>query len=620
MEWTPSNVHAVRKAYRLSQGSFAEKLAVSSKTVGSWERGTQEPRPNSQVALDDLWEAATPAQRERFRRALEVHESSRSDESTRSASGLPHRWAPGAQAAVDLSVALRDGSQPALAGPPAATAVGSSSASFLMRLAARADDLSDEPEAGRRIDESDVRRVETVRAELQQPELRVHGQPAGQEAPARTLPVATPAEVVTEVVELDTEKLRGLGEQPPSLTRRDAAEHFAAHLDVQAAEGRARAATLGDRPARADRLCQKAVGLLHANTEPDLVTALALLRRAQQLDPQLPEVHAWLAYGLWRRYFAGWDAASATLTTALHHAASALELDDHCEAARMAMVRIYWDLGLHERAVAEGVTALHDRPSSVQATLTIARALNNAGLADLALPMTLRILDADPASTPARKLLVWNHLMAGDPQRAIATARDFWPSGELDSNTAWAVTTALWRDGDRAGAVATAEAALARDDVNFTLWLLLGYVHRASRDEPTAQEVWRQGLEVLHRRQPPRHTNHRAAAWIANLAAARGDHDRAAGMFSSIRQAEPTNGYVAYRLAHVAGELGETGQALTLLKRAVEAGFLSVQLLLHEQACGLGTLVNSPDYELVLADLHQRVDDVRAKYLPLLLG
>jgi len=436
--------------------------------------------------------------------------------------------------------------------------------------------------------------------------------------------VATPAKIATEVVGLGTKTLAGLVERPSSPPRRDNHEPFAADLDVQAAQGRARVAALGDRSARADRLCQRAVGLLHANTEPDLVTALALLRRAQQLDPQLAEVHAWLAYGLWRRYFAGWDAASATLTTALHHAAFALELDDRCEAARMAMVRIYWDiywdLGLHERAVAEGVAALHDRPSSVQATLTLARALNNAGLADLALPMTRRILDADPTSTPARKLLVWNHLMAGDTQRAVVTARDFWPSGELDSNTAWAVTTALWRGGDLAGAVATAEAALAKDDLNFTLWLLLGYVYRASRDEPVAQEVWRQGLEVLHRRQPLRRTNHRAAAWIANLAAARGDRDRAAEMFTSIRQAEPTNGYVAYRLAHVAGELGETERGLTLLKLAVEAGFLSVQLLRHEQACGLGALADSPDYELVLAGLHQRVNGVRAKYLPLLQG
>lgn len=616
MEWTPTNVHAVRKAYRLSQERFAGKLAVSPKTVGSWERGTQEPRPNSQVALDDLWDAATPAQRERFHQALGDHEPSGSDEGAGSAPGPPPAQAPGAQGEVDLSVRLGNGSEPALVGPPAVTAIGSSRPSGW--LTASRDDLGDEPEAGRRVDGSHVRLVETRRAELQQIEPRLNGSPANDEASAGTVHVATPAEVTTRVVGLGTKKLKGLDEQPPSRLRRDGDESLAADLDHQAAEGRARVESLGDRSARADRLCQRAVGLLHANTEPDLVTALALLRRAQQLDPQLPEVHAWLAYGLWRRYFAGWDAASATLTTALHHAAFALELDDRCEAARMAMVRIYWDLGLHERAVAEGVAALHDRPSSVQATLTLARALNNAGLADLALPMTRRILHADPVNTPARKLLVWNHLMAGDPQRAIATARDFWPSGELDSNTAWAVTTALWRGGDLAGAVATAEAALARDDLNFTLWLLLGYVHRASRDEPTAQGVWRQGLEVLHRRQPLHRTNHRAAAWIANLAAACGD--RAARMFTSIQHAEPTNGYVAYRLAHVAGELGETERGLALLRRAVEAGFLSVQLLRHEQACGLGALSGSSDYELVLADLDQRVDDVRAKYLPLLQG
>jgi len=77
---------------------------------------------------------------------------------------------------------------------------------------------------------------------------------------------------------------------------------------------------------------------------------------------------------------------------------------------------------------------------------------------------------------------------------------------------------------------------------------------------------------------------------------------------------------VAYRLAHTAAELGEHQQALTLLTRAVEAGFLSVQLLRHEQTCGLAALVTLPAYETVVTDLQRRVDDVRGKYLPLLEG
>lgn len=375
-----------------------------------------------------------------------------------------------------------------------------------------------------------------------------------------------------------------------------------------------------DRTGAAPRLVQRAVGLLHTNAEPDLVTALALLRRAQQLDPQLAGAHAWIAYGLWRRYFAGWDASSVTLTNALRHAAVALDLDDRCEAARMALVRIYWDLGLHERAIAEGVAALQDRPDSTEAALAVARALNNAGLADVALPITQQVLDRDPTNTAARKLLVWNHLMVGDAERAIAAARSFWPSGELDSNTAWAVTMALWSASDLTRAVPTAEAALARDDVNFTLWLLLGYIHRASGDESLARKVWRQGLAVLQRRQPPGHKNYRAAAWIANLAAACGDRERATHMSRAIQHAEPTNAYVTYRLAHIAGEQGQDEDALALLTRAVDGGFLSVQLLRHEQSCGLAALVARPDYEAVGADLQRRVDDVRNKYLPLLEG
>lgn len=383
---------------------------------------------------------------------------------------------------------------------------------------------------------------------------------------------------------------------------------------------RSRAQEGGGRDDPAYGLCLQAAGLLGSNAEPDIVAALALLRRACDLDPGIAEAHAWLAYGLWRRYFAGWDASTRTLTAALHHASTALELDERCTAARTARIRIYWDLGLHERGIAEGVTAVHESPGSVSARLSLARAFNNAGLADVALPITASVLQTDRTNVAARKLLVWNHLMVGDHSAAVETAQTYWAGHVVDANTAWAVTAALWHLGRMGDAVDAAMRALAADDVNFTLWVLLGYVQRAAGDEAAAQTTWRQGLAALARRQPAGRVNHRAAAWVANLHAATGARAEAARLLRATRLQEPTNGYVAYRLAHVAAELGDVERALALLGGAVQGGFLSVQLLRCEESSGLARLTERTDYGALVKRLEQRVADVREKYVPLLAG
>ncbi|MGH8895829.1 MAG: tetratricopeptide repeat protein [Egibacteraceae bacterium] len=362
----------------------------------------------------------------------------------------------------------------------------------------------------------------------------------------------------------------------------------------------------------------KGRGLLVTNAEPDFVTGLALLRMACKLAPDLADAHAWMGYALWRCYFAGWGADATTLQSALNSATYALELDHRCTAARMTLVRIYWDLGLHERGLAEGITAAHESPGCLDAALALSRALTNAGMAGLAFPITQRALCLDADNATAKKLLIWNHLLLRQHEEAIRAAQRYQQANGLDANTAWALTAALGWLGRIQEAEKVAQQALRFDSANFALWLLLGYARRLRGDTDGAQLAWRQGVATVTRRLATHQTNYRAMAWVANMQAGSGYRSEAIGALARIRIADPVNGYLHYRLAHVAAELGQTDEAILLLRTAIEAGFLSVQLMRCEQLCGLSRLVHLPEYQQVTELLERKVERLHAKYAPLL--
>lgn len=66
-KWTGHEVHALRKAMRVSQRTFGEELGVSGRAVGKWETGQTAPNPDSQAILDtQLRERVSGEVRTRF--------------------------------------------------------------------------------------------------------------------------------------------------------------------------------------------------------------------------------------------------------------------------------------------------------------------------------------------------------------------------------------------------------------------------------------------------------------------------------------------------------------------------------------------------------------------------
>jgi TolB-like protein/tetratricopeptide (TPR) repeat protein len=358
----------------------------------------------------------------------------------------------------------------------------------------------------------------------------------------------------------------------------------------------------------------RGVGLVSTNQQRDVAVGLGMFSKAIELDDNFAEAHAFRGYALWRQYFSGWDADVATLHRALESIDRALSLDPACAAARLARIRVYWDLGKHEPALAEGLIVVRQQPASLDAILALARAYNNAGMAELAIPLTLRVLTSDPSNPAAKKLLIWNYLMTRDFSRSAARGDSYLEANPEDANTAWAVAMAHLQLREFDTTIRIVNRGLEADRFDFTLWLLLGYSHRQKGDEQAARKAWAKGAELVASRLGTTSMNHRVSAWLANLQAGSGAESDALATVRTVSGAAPENSYLQYRIAHAYAELGRPLEAIDALTAAIRNGFLSVQLLRTEEMCALGHLATDSRYETTLKNLYERLGKLRRKY------
>lgn len=340
---------------------------------------------------------------------------------------------------------------------------------------------------------------------------------------------------------------------------------------------------------RAYELFLRGCGLLGTNERREIETAQALLQRAVDRDPHFARAIAARGYTSWRQYFAGWSAHAEALTDALRDVEIALDVDPDSVSAAMTFIRACWDMGWHERALVAGRSVYAQHPDSLEATVAFARALNNAGLAQHALPLIDGVLAVDDTYPAAVKLNIWCHLMIGDYAAVAALSRDYLTRHPADANTRWAVALATSRlPGGHGEAIKVAGDGVAADPSDATVWLLLGYLHRLANDDDQARVVWERGRSRISAVGGV--SNLRTRAWLANLHAGVGDEQSALRCVADLASADPHNGYLRYRLTHVLAELQHLDAAVEMLEAAVAEGFLSVQLLRQELVLGLAPL------------------------------
>jgi len=365
--------------------------------------------------------------------------------------------------------------------------------------------------------------------------------------------------------------------------------------------------------AHAYELYFRGIGYVFTNQEKDLSIALSLFTKAIELDGKFADAHAFTAYALWRKYFSNWNASIKTLHDALQSVKKAKSLDPSSCIAKLAFIRICWDIGYAEEALKEGQEAIRDTPGSIDSQLAMARAYHNAGMADKALPLTRRVLELDPANPTAKKLLIWNYLMTKQLPESINTGTKYLRHNAGDTNTTWAVVMAYMCLGSFKEATMVALEALQRES-SYALWLLVGYAYRANGDNAAAIEAWTEGVETTLVRLEGFEENYRTHAWLANLYAALGDRDKALQEIELVYSAEPNNNYLLYRLAHAYAELGMSNDAVKLLQSAIKHGFLSVQLMRCEEILALGKVIHTDEYQTIARDLEYYVDSLKSKY------
>lgn len=353
---------------------------------------------------------------------------------------------------------------------------------------------------------------------------------------------------------------------------------------------------------------------LYTNEEDALRIALAKFETALSLDPDYAEALGARAYGLWKRYFMGWEADRATLDEALRCAQRAIAIDPTTLMARTALVRIHWDLGSHVEALKEGRRCIEADPRSAESLIAMARAFNNAGMAERSIPLVHRALKIDPGNPTARKLLVFNYVMVERPRAAITVAKRYFEQYRGDSNAAWVVAIGYLRSGSPGEAVVEAQRGLTEDGSNYTLWQVLGYAYRAASDEESALKAWSDGAEATRARLDRFGTNYRTRAWLANLYAGAGMVQSALDEVRIIEDAEPNNAYLQYRLAHAYVELGRVNEALDALQNAVNNGFLSLQMMRCEEVAGLARIAGLESYGRIKRQLERQIEMIRRDY------
>jgi tetratricopeptide (TPR) repeat protein/transcriptional regulator with XRE-family HTH domain len=103
-KWTGREVHALRKAMRVSQRTFGEKLGVSGRAVGKWEVGQAVPNPDSQAILDTELRMVSDEVRARFELIL----AGKAAEIAEAASARPSNSRPADDASDDATGEIRD--------------------------------------------------------------------------------------------------------------------------------------------------------------------------------------------------------------------------------------------------------------------------------------------------------------------------------------------------------------------------------------------------------------------------------------------------------------------------------------------------------------------------------
>jgi DNA-binding winged helix-turn-helix (wHTH) protein/TolB-like protein/Flp pilus assembly protein TadD len=339
----------------------------------------------------------------------------------------------------------------------------------------------------------------------------------------------------------------------------------------------------------------------------DPQTAIEILQKAVQLDPEFADAYGWLALAQIRTY---WEqrAGRETLRRAISNANQALSRDPNSPIAARALAHIQHETGRPVEGLLLARRVLEKHPDDLDAISAAAEAYFRTGLYDRAIPLYEKALSAEPTSIEFRSQLARMYLFLGQHKNGIGVI------SPLPLSQACCFGMLLYLEtGQVDKAVKIARGDPSRPPHGFAAYIR-GYVLAASGDLAGARAIWSSGLRSG---QTALANNDNPTSILDSMIYAKlGRREEALRSLQQSLAPDPQHPVSLFFAAQTRALLGLRRDALNTLKAAVDNGFFNLPMIEYHTHPGLSfhILRNDPELHAIRADLARRIDDLRARY------
>jgi TolB-like protein/Tfp pilus assembly protein PilF len=357
----------------------------------------------------------------------------------------------------------------------------------------------------------------------------------------------------------------------------------------------------------------------------DPETAVRMLQRAVQLDPDFADAYGWLALAQVRSYHRRL-AGPETLRRAISSANQALSKDPNASIAIRALAHIHHATGGEVEGLLMARRALESNPDDLDAIAAAAEAYFRTGLYDRALPLYEKAFAGEPTSIGFRSQMARMYLYLGQYKNASEVI------SPLPLSQAGMFGMLLYAEtGQMAKAVEIARGGveIARGDIGWGMSVgfspvrppygfdayMRGNVLAAAGDHAGAKEIWTEGVrygEALL----AKNENGAGRALDGMIYAKLGRREQALRNLQLSLATDPQNPTRLFFAAQTRALLGLRREALDTLKTAVENGFFNLPMIEYHSRPGLSfhILRDDPEFHAIRADLARRINHLRAQY------
>lgn len=346
--------------------------------------------------------------------------------------------------------------------------------------------------------------------------------------------------------------------------------------------------------------------LLREYSQESTEIAFQYFTRAVELDPRLPEAYVGLGAVDYARYMQGWGGGIANLDQAEASYESALRLNPASMRARRGMVKVAFLRGFSEACLIQGREAARlGRPNDVETLSARAEAYTFGGLPDRSLPLYRHVIELDP-NEAAHWNLVFASFWAGELEQTIDAGNLFVRHFGDDRAIRVKLGHAYYLLGDyeRAREHYDKSIQVSTEPSSTDAWLadalvFAGLFFDRMGEPDRAAETWRRGIELVVPRLESNPDNMDLRLFLAIYRGLLGE--RASLLAEKKRFSEtPYVGAMGfYYMAAILPALGETEQAVELLRHAIRQGRIEPTWIQYVKVGSASALESEPFQELL---------------------